>query len=205
MERADKSKRLEELRLELERLESEVALEKAAEWPPKGYYTAYHAMAGAFLGMLGAMASLLFNVIGSLLVGKDPLQIVRVYLTFPLGGQALDQAEDLAVAIGVCLYIGTGMVLGIPIQLILSRYFGKASFVKQLLLVTVIGLGLWVINFYAILSWLQPALFGGSWILDQIPPWVAALTHLVFAWTMLLMYPLGRFRPYGISNSEGKS
>ncbi len=205
LEGADRQKRLDDLRHEMERIETEIAREQSADWPPKGYYTAYHAMAGVFLGMLGAMASLVFNVIGSLMIGQDPLRIVRVYLTFPLGEKALTQADDIAVAAGVCLYIATGMVLGIPIQMALSRFFGKSSFVKQLALVSVIGVGLWVINFYLILSWLQPTLFGGSWIVDEIPPWVAALTHLIFAWTMLLMYPLGRFRPYGIASHEGKS
>ena len=33
-------------------------------------------------------------------------------------------------------------------------------------------------------------------IVNRIPPWVAALTHLVFGWTMVLVYPLGQFVPY---------
>ena len=45
-------------------------------------------------------------------------------------------------------------------------------------------------------DWLQPLLFHGDWIVTMIPPWVAALTHLVFAWTMALVYPLGTYTPY---------
>jgi hypothetical protein len=52
---------------------------------------------------------------------------------------------------------------------------------------------LWVINFYGLIIWLQPILIGGNWILDNIPWWVAAATHLVFGWTMLAVQPLGRF------------
>src|SRR5690242_4557367 len=53
-----------------------------------GYYTAYYATTGFFLGMLGACTSLLFNIVGSLLVTRDgvaeqnPLRLIQVYLTF---------------------------------------------------------------------------------------------------------------------------
>jgi hypothetical protein len=33
-------------------------------------------------------------------------------------------------------------------------------------------------------------------IVNRVPWWVAAATHLVFAWTMVLVYPLGEFTPY---------
>ena len=36
------------------------------------------------------MVSLLFNVIGAPLAGKSPLELIRVYLTFPLGEKALE-------------------------------------------------------------------------------------------------------------------
>ena len=62
------------------------AEEAAAGWQPSGYYTAYYATAGFLLGSFGAMASLLFNVIGAPIAGKSPLELIRIYLTFPLGG-----------------------------------------------------------------------------------------------------------------------
>jgi hypothetical protein len=165
-------------------------------WPPRTYYQAYHALAGFVLGMFGAVTSLLFNVVGSLLVGHHPLHLIQVYLTFPLGEEALQVDSGLTLAIGCCLYLGTGMLLGIPFHLVLTRYFPTASFLKRLGVVSVLALLVWVINFYAILSWLQPLLFGGNWIVEQIPWWVAALTHLVFGWTMVLVQPLGTFTPY---------
>jgi hypothetical protein len=58
---------------------------------------------------------------------------------------------------------------------------------------------IWLVNYYLLLSWIQPLLFGGNWILTQIPPWVAFLTHLVFGWTMALVYPLGKFEPYHVA------
>jgi hypothetical protein len=60
----------------------------------------------------------------------------------------------------------------------------------------VLSLGIWLVNFYVLLEHLQPALIGGNWIVEQVPWWVAALTHLVFGWTMALLYPYGVFVPY---------
>jgi hypothetical protein len=48
-----------------------------------------------------------------------------------------------------------------------------------------------------VLSWLQPMLLGGNWILRMVPIGVAALTHLCFAWTVVAGEFWGRFEPYG--------
>ncbi len=66
---------------------------------------------------------------------------------------------------------------------------------------SVVSLAIWGINFYGILSWLQPLLIGGdpgNWITNPsyLPWWVAAATHLVFGWTIALLYPLGEYTPY---------
>jgi hypothetical protein len=197
MDRDAKMRELEQLRQTVLRLEAEVAHEQAAaEWPPRSYYTTYHVLAGFVLGMFGAATSLLFNIVGSLLVGQHPLQLIRVYLTFPLGESALRVDEGLTLAIGCCLYLATGMLLGIPFHLVLSRWVPRSSFTIRLGVVSALSLGLWLFNFYGVLSWLQPLLFGGRWIVQEIPWWVAALTHLVFGWTMLLVQPLGVFVPY---------
>lgn len=75
------------------------------------------------------MASLLFNVIGAPIAGKTPLELIRVYLTFPLGEKALELSnsgqggyavgDGMILAIGCCLYLATGMLLGIPVYLCL--------------------------------------------------------------------------------------
>uniref|UniRef100_A0A7C2JYY5 Uncharacterized protein n=1 Tax=Schlesneria paludicola TaxID=360056 RepID=A0A7C2JYY5_9PLAN len=154
------------------------------------------------------MASLLANVIGAPTAGKSPLELIRVYLTFPLGEKALQLAsqqtdvyaigDGVMLAIGCCLYLATGMVLGVPFFVALVRLTEGKSVVQRLAVATVLSLILWVVNFYGLLSWIQPALIGGNWITDPavLPPWVAAVTHLVFGWTLALMYPLGRFQPY---------
>jgi hypothetical protein len=54
-----------------------------------------------------------------------------------------------------------------------------------------LALAVWAVNFYGLLAWLQPLVLGGHWIVELIPWWVGALTHLVFGWTMALLYPLG--------------
>jgi hypothetical protein len=199
MDREAKQRELERLRAEVQRLEAELAAEEAGgQWPPRTFYTAYHVLAGGVLGMFGAATSLLFNVVGSLLVGQHPLQLIRVYLTFPLGEAGLRVDDGLTLAIGCCLYLGTGMLLGIPFHLVLSRAVPHSHSAVRFAVVSGLSLVLWLFNFYAVLSWLQPLLFGGHWITDpgHMPPWVAALTHLVFGWTMLLVQPLGTYVPY---------
>ncbi len=199
MDREAKLQELERLRAEVRRLEAELApggTPEAPAWPPRRYYTAYHVLSGFVLGMVGASASLLYNIVGSLLVGQHPLQLIRVYLTFPLGESALHTDSGLALAIGCCLYLATGMVLGVLFELLLSGLLPRAGFPTRFLAVSGLALALWAFNFYAVLAHAQPWLFGGRWIVDEIPWWVSASTHLVFGWTMLLVQPFGTFIPY---------
>jgi hypothetical protein len=203
--------------LELERLKNRMAVLQdeirattgpPPRWHAQGYYTAYYATTGFLLGIFGAAASLLVNVIGAPIAGKHPLELIRIYLTFPLGESALRLTEQpgahyvlgdgVVLAVGCCLYLFTGMLLGIPFYLLLTRFAAKYSFAGRLAFATVISTALWLINFYGILSWLQPLLFGGHWITDPrlLPPWVAWATHLVFGWTLVVLYPLGEYIPY---------
>ncbi|MCA9185146.1 MAG: hypothetical protein KDA99_05980, partial [Planctomycetales bacterium] len=160
---------------------------------------AYYATTGFMLGIFGAAASLLFNVVGSAWVNQSPLKLIQIYLTFPLGEDALkaEMASGVALAVGCCLYLGTGMLLGVPVYLALTKLVGEsADLTKRLVVATVLGIAIWLINFYGILSWLQPMLFGGNWIVQLVPWWVACVTHLVFTWTMAIVYPLGLYRHY---------
>jgi hypothetical protein len=211
MDREAKQRELARLQAAVRELETELAQEPPANrpgqeqgppsgiWPPPKYYTAYHVLAGCVLGMLAACTSLLFNVVGSAMVGQHSLQLIRVYLTFPMGAEALHVEGGLLLALGCCLYLGTGMLLGVPVHLVLTAWFGSSPFASRFAAATLMGLALWLLNFYGILSWLEPLLFGGRWIVEQIPWWVAALTHLIFAWTILLIQPLGVFVPYQTS------
>src|SRR5262245_2351614 len=192
---------LSDLRQRVEQLEEEaVAAEPISREWTRRYYLSYYATTGFFLGMIGAVTSLVFNVVGSLFVGQHPLQLIRVYLTFGLGERALrpELESEVALAIGCCLYIATGMLLGIVFQVVLSRFADKGTLANRLLIASALGIGVWIFNYYLVLSWLQPLLFGGNWIVRLIPWWVAALTHLVFGWTMALVYPLGMYEPYQV-------
>jgi hypothetical protein len=203
-DREEKYRRLVLLRQEMQQLEQDMIHNEKPRWQPSGYYTAYFATSGFLLGGVGAAASLLFNIIGSLIVGQHPLQIIKVYLTFPLGARALDPELDsgMVLAVGCCLYLATGMLLGVPVYLLLTKFTQNVSTAKRLAIASAIGVVVWLINFYGVLSWLQPLLFGGDWIVTSIPPWVALLTHLVFAWTMALLYPLGLYQLFPKNSSS---
>ena len=138
MDLQTKRSELERLRAEVRRLEQEIDREEArAGWQPSGYYAAYYATAGFLLGSIGAMVSLVFNVVGATVAGKNPLELIRIYLTFPLGAQALELTgakpdvyavgDGLILAIGCCLYLGTGMLLGIPVYMALARFAPGAA------------------------------------------------------------------------------
>lgn len=196
----DKRRELAGLENRLQQLEAELAAEEAIRpFQPQGYYAAYYATTGFMLGIFGAMSSLLFNIVGSVLVGQHPLELIRVYLTFPLGDRALELDSGMALAIGCCLYLGTGMLLGIPVYLALTKWTANGSFGKRVIVSSIVAVIIWLVMYYGILSWLQPALVQMSpqnYIVNRTPPWVALLTHLVFAWTMVLVYPLGDFVAY---------
>ncbi len=209
METNSKQHELQELRTKVRDLEQQVQDAQAERgWEPESFYGAYYATTGFMLGIAAAAISLMVNVILAPMAGKNPLELIRVYLTFPLGEKALlltDQAEKtyvlndgIILAIGCCLYLGTGMLLGTLFQVMLAKLAGTSGLVKRLLVASVFSLVVWIVNFYLILSWLQPAVCGGNWITDSsvLPPWVAAGTHLVFGWAMAVLYPLGRFVPY---------
>jgi hypothetical protein len=159
-------------------------LEKRS-WTVRGKRRTYYIAAGLVLGLIGGGASLLLNIVGSVIAGQHPLQLIRVYLTFPAGDKALELTGGPALAAGCCLYLATGMLLGIPFYYVLSRYSGRAPILVRFVLGTVLALCLWLINYYGLLYWLQPALFHGGWIVERIPIPVAVATHVVFGWAIV--------------------
>lgn len=204
---------LETLRSRMQVVQSEIATAeggsgRSTAWAPSGFYSDYHATTGFMLGGVGALVSLLVNVVSAPMAGKSPLELIRVYLTFPLGERALALAtgskdiyaipDGMILSLGCCLYIGTGMLLGIPFHMALMRFTSGKSLGVRLGFATVLALLLWFVNFYLVLTWLQPMLFGGRWITDSsvLPPWVAAVTHVIFGWTLALLVPFGKFVPY---------
>jgi hypothetical protein len=97
------------------------------------------------------------------------------------------------------LYLATGMLLGVPVYLALTWLGASGSFIKRMVIATVVSIAIWLFMYYGVLAWLQPAVVKMSpenYIINRVPPWVALLTHLVFGWTMVLVYPLGDFVAY---------
>lgn len=205
---AEKWNELESLRAQIRQLEDEIGPDAHGEWPPKGFYWSYYATSGFMLGGIAAVVSLLVNVVAAPAVGKSPLELIRVYLTFPLGEKALsltEQAEKVFVipdavilTIGCCLYLVTGMFLGVIVYPLLMYLAHQQGLPFRLIVASVLSLAVWLINFYLILNWLQPAVLEGNWITDNsiLPWWVAGVTHLVFGWTLAVLAPLGAFRPF---------
>lgn len=201
MDSENRERLIEQHLAEIRRLEAEAAAEESATesgkgWPPRGFYLLWHIVVGMALGCLGAAVSLMANVFGAPIFGRHPLELIRVYLTFPMGEQALTVEDGAILSIGCALYLATGALLGIGLHLIFRVYFADVTAGRRFMVASAIGLVLWVVNFYFILSWLQPLLLDGNWIVSMVPWWVGALTHLAFAWTVAAGEAWGRFEPY---------
>jgi hypothetical protein len=162
----------------------------------QNYRLSHFALLGIWQGALAGCVSLLLNVIGSVLwpaishTAQHPLRLIQVFLTFPLGGSALQLESGALLALGCLLYVFTGMVYGLLIVVLLSYFFPNAHLPGRLILCSLLAIAIWAANIYGLLYWLQPWLFGGRWIAELLPWWVGALTHLAFGWTIALTYPL---------------
>ena len=169
-------------------------------WKEPGYNAARQAVVGLMLGGIAGCTSLLFNVIGSVVwpvisgEPQHPLRLIQVYLTFPLGESALQLNSGAVLALGCVLYLGTGMLYGMLFQLVLSYFLPFAGVWARISTCGFLSVLVWAVNYFAVLLWLQPLLFGKSWIVDLIPNWVALMTHLVFGVTIAFLYPLGERR-----------
>jgi hypothetical protein len=165
-------------------------------WQEPGYNGLHYAKVGLLAGVLAGCTSLVFNIIISMLWptvtgdAQHPLRILQVYLTFPLGEAALQLSGGLTLALGCMLYLGTGALYGMLFVWAISYLLPRAGLSARLIVCSILALLVWATNFYALLAWLQPLLLGGRWIVELIPWWLGGLTHLVFGWTIALVYPL---------------
>ena len=57
--------------------------------------------------------------------------------------------DGVILAIGCCLYLATGMLLGIPVYLALTRFAAKGGLLARLAVASVVSLAIWAFNFYA--------------------------------------------------------
>jgi hypothetical protein len=176
-------------------LEAELQLPAARGWPPVGFYLTFYIVAGVTIGILGSLTSFVFNVLGSLLVRQDPLLFLRVYGTVFLGKAALTTDDLNFFMLVAVVHFSVGASAGAVFQVLISRYVPE-RWGLQVVLGGLYGLVMWVVNFYVVIAWLQPRLFGEAYVLELMPVWVAVLTHLIYGLTLGLLQPLGRFVPY---------
>jgi hypothetical protein len=202
VDRETRRRRIEEHREAIRRLE-ETAADEIVGWPPHGYYLLWHVAFGLMIGALGALVALAANAAGAPLFGRRPLELIRVFLTFPMGQRALDAEPGLVLSVGCTLYLLTGALLGVAYHLGMSLWFAGAPPSRRIAVTVAFGLGLWIVSFYMVLSWLQLLLQGDDWIVRLVPWWVAALTHLAFAGTMYVAETWGRFEPYRRRTGNG--
>ncbi len=169
-------------------------------WQTADYRAGHFVKSGLLLGALAGCTSLLFNILGSVvwpdISGEEHhlLRIIQVYLTFPFGEMALHLQTGYLLGLGAVLYLITGMLYGMLFEWATSYFIPLGGLAARLVFCSALALAVWAINFYAVLIWVQPLLFGHRWIVDLIPWWVAAATHLVYGWTMACIYPLGQPR-----------
>jgi hypothetical protein len=172
------------------------ATSQRKSWPPTGFYTTFYVLAGMTIGTMGAMTSFAFNVIGSLIVSQDPMRILRVFGTFFIGQEALTTDNLNFLMLVLLTHVIVGAVGGAVFHVYINRELADRSPGQKILYSALFGCAIWLINFYGIVSWLQPLLVGQAYILRLMPFWVAALTHIVYGLTLGLLQPLGRFIPY---------
>jgi hypothetical protein len=176
-------------------LEAELSEPMPASWPPVGFYLTFYIVAGATIGILGSVTSFLFNVVGSLLVKQDPLLFLRVYGTVFLGAKALTTDDLNFFMLVAVVHFSVGASAGAVFHVLVNRFVPDRAGL-QIVLGALYGLLMWVVNFYVVIAWLQPRLVGEAYVLQLMPAWIAALTHVIYGLTLGLLQPLGRFVPY---------
>ena len=148
-------------------------------WQEPQYNARRYAKSGLWLGGIAGCTSLVLNIVGSTrwpaMSGElqHPLRIIQVYLTFPLGESALQLNSGVLLSLGCLLYLATGMLYGMLFELAISYFLPRAGVGMRLVFCSLLAILIWTLNFYGLLIWLQPLLFGGRWIIDFIPWWVA--------------------------------
>lgn len=184
------------LALEAELLgEAQRPQDESPSWPPRGFYLTYYVVAGLLIGILGSLTSFICNVLGSLLIEQDPLLFLRVYGTVFLGPQALTtDSLDFFMLVAV-VHFSVGAFAGALFHVLVNLFVPDRTSL-QIGLGVLYGVLLWIVNFYVVIVWLQNHLFGEAYVLQLMPAWVAALTHVVYGLTLGLLQPLGRFVPY---------
>jgi len=67
---------------------------------------------GSVAGFLGAITCLICNIAGALVLGVEPLHLLRIYATILEGRRALDISRDDFFIVAFALHIVTGILYG---------------------------------------------------------------------------------------------
>ena len=128
------------------------------------------------------------------MLGVEPLRLLRIYATILEGRGALELSSANFFIAAFVVHIVTGILFG-TIFVLGARFC--AGLQRYILAGAGYGIAIWLVNFYGILSWLQPLLHGSAFILTQIPIAVAVLTHVSYGLTVALVtYVLQRDSTY---------
>jgi hypothetical protein len=186
---------IEQHRAAILALEARLVEAPAALWPPAGFYLTFYVVAGTMIGILGSLVSFLFHVVGSVLVNQDPLRFLRVYGTIFLGARALTTDDLNFFMLVAVVHFSVGALAGAVFH-VLVNWLVPGRTATQIALGAAYGLLMWIVNFYVVIAWLQPRLVGEPYVLELMPVWIAALTHVIYGVTLGVLQPLGRFVPY---------
>ena len=75
------------------------------------------------------------------------------------------------------VHFSVGAVAGAVFHVLVNRFVPDNA-PLQIVLGALYGLLMWMVNFYVVIAWLQPRLVGQAYVLELMPAWVAALTHV---------------------------
>jgi hypothetical protein len=148
--------------------------------------TLYFATIGAFAGYLGSVVILGADIAGAKLLGFAPFMFLRYYATLREGPTALLMTSRSFLLNSILMHLAVGSGLGAIFLLIVSGR-NIQRFTRYLAAGIGFGLCVWFINFYLLLSWIQPLVNGKSYILENIPWWIAAVTHALYGITVALV------------------
>ena len=140
---------------------------------------------GSVAGFLGAITCLICNIAGALVLGVEPLRLLRIYATILEGRRALDLSQANFFIAAFAVHIVTGILFGTIFALCARKFCTGLQ--RYTLAGAGYGIAIWLVNFYGILSWLQPLLHGSAFILTEIPIAVAGLTHVSYGLTVALV------------------
>jgi hypothetical protein len=128
-------------------------------------------------------------------VKQDPLLFLRVYGTVFLGAKALTTDDLNFFMLVAVVHFSVGALAGAVFH-VLVNWLVPGRTATQIALGAAYGLLMWIVNFYVVIAWLQPRLVGEPYVLELMPAWIAALTHVIYGVTLGVLQPLGRFVPY---------